>query len=97
MIILLWILIYSFIYRFMDYFIIQGWKIIHKHWVILKRKDIYTINDINTVKLKQSFFWRIFNYSNIEITYNDKKIIFIHINYPDEFLHTVDLFKTFNK
>lgn len=91
------ILIYWFIYWFLDYYKIESWKIIHTRGVILRRKNIYTINEINTVKLKQSFLWRIFDYSNIEIWYNNKKIIFRFVNYPDEFIHIIDIFKTYDK
>jgi uncharacterized membrane protein YdbT with pleckstrin-like domain len=85
--------IYWFLSWSLDSFTIKEWKIIHRRWIIIKRLNLYSIWDINSIKLKQSFLWRICGYSNIEITYNDKKIIFRFVDYPEDFIQMIDVFK----
>lgn len=98
--VLIWIMIFYilfFIYWFvswsLDYFIVSDWKITHRRWIFMKRVNLYTVLDINSIKMKQSFFWRIFWYSHIEISYNEKTVVFRFVNYPDEFITMIDIFK----
>lgn len=85
--------IYWFLSWSLDYFTVQEWKITHRRWILIKRINLYTILDVNSIKLKQSFFWRIFWYSHIEITYNEKTEVFRFVNYPEEFIQMIDVFK----
>ena len=85
--------IYWFLSWSLDYFTVQDWKITHRRWIFMRRMNLYTVVDINSIKLKQSFFWRIFWYSHIEITYNEKAEVFRFVNYPDEFIMMIDIFK----
>jgi membrane protein YdbS with pleckstrin-like domain len=85
--------IYWFLSWSLDNFTIKEWKIIHKRGILIKRINIYSIIDINSVRLKQSFLWRMCWYSNIGINYNDREIIFRFVDYPEEFIKMIDLFK----
>jgi hypothetical protein len=85
--------VWIFINWFSNYFEIKNWKINHYIWIIFKKKDIFLINEITSINLYQSFFWRIFNYWNIELFYNDKKFLLKDIPNPEKYIDYIELYK----
>lgn len=68
-----------------DYYFVEKWHIIHKKWIILRRIEQLNIQNINGITVKQSFFWRIFNYGNININFNGWIFLIKFISDPQNF------------
>ena len=68
-------------------------KITHKNWIFFKKKDTFIIEEINTIELYQTFLWRIFDYWDIWIYYNEKEFRLKNVPHPGEFIDFIEVFK----
>lgn len=91
------IFIVLFIRWFVNYYEIKEWSILQYNGVFIKRKEVYIISDISRLELNQTFFWRIFDYWDVIIWYNDSKIIFRFIQYPNQFINNLQLIKNLSQ
>ncbi len=57
-------------------------------------KEVYIISDINRIEMRQGIIWRLFDYWDIVVWYNDSRALFKNIQYPSEFLSNVNLIKS---
>ncbi len=83
-----------FIKWFLNYYDIKKWNITHHKWIFFKRKEVYIISDINRIEMRQGIIWRLFDYWDIVVWYNDSRALFKNIQYPSEFLSNVNLIKS---
>jgi len=89
----LWFFLYLFANWFVDIYTITAWKITHKNWIFFKKKDTFIIEEINTIELYQTFLWRIFDYWDIWIYYNEKEFRLKNVPHPGEFIDFIEVFK----
>ena len=90
------IFIIMFIRWMCNCYTIKDWNIIHINWVFLKNKQLLIISDINRLEFKQGIVWRMFDYWNIIIWYNDNKVVFKNLQYPEEFINNIEVMKSYS-
>jgi len=89
----LFFFLYLFIFWFVDFYLIKDLKVIHERWILFKKKNIFIIEDINSMEIYQSFLWRIFDYWNIMIFYNEKEFFLKYVPHPKEFVDFIEVLK----
>ena len=96
---LLYIIVFIlfFFLWFVNYYEIKNGNIFQYNGVFFKKKEVYIIADINRLEINQTFLWRIFDYWDIIIWYNDNRVTFRFIQYPNQFLNNLQIIKTLTK
>lgn len=89
----LFLFIFFFIKWFFNYFVIEKWEITHKYGILFRIESSFAINEFDSISLYQSILWRIFNYWDINLFYNEKKIVLKNVPDPSEFINFINIFK----
>ena len=92
----LFFFLYLFIYWFFENYEIKENKVLHTKWILFKKKNLFLIWEINSLEIYQSFLWRLFDYWNIIIFYNEKEFILKNVPHPKEFIDFIEVLKIEN-
>ena len=84
---------YLFLYWFFNFYTINSWKVTSEKGIFFKKKSIFIIKEINSLEIYQSFFWRLFNYGDIIIFYNEKEFKLKNVPNPKEFVDFIEILK----
>ncbi len=85
--------LYLFISWVTEYYKISHRKVVHTQGIFFKKTTTFLVENLNSISVYKSFWWRIFHYGNITFFYTEKSFIFKNIPYPDKFVKIIELFR----